>query len=197
MVKKLGNGLEIEIYKICAQNIGCDGLCEFFENEHLKKKKFCKIFLIYRAVSGSDQWRVLRYFYQYFLARTIKQIVHHHRNILLSDEIIQRYNLDVNAIFSAMSLVTFDEFYTRYAVFCFFYCADSRFFVTNKFAFRRRIYNFSTLVDYYKWSSAVNYLHGIKVPMIFINALDDPLLSDVLHSPVREFAGKYWQLSTS
>lgn len=54
----------------------------------------------------------------------------------------------------------------------------------------RRIYNFATLQEYYNWSSAVNYLHGIKVPMIFINALDDPLLCDILHSPVREFAGK-------
>lgn len=35
----------------------------------------------------------------------------------------------------------------------------------------------------------MNYLHGIKVPMIFINSLDDPLLSDILQSPVREFAG--------
>lgn len=69
---------------------------------------------IFRAVNGSEQWPLLRYFYQYFLARTAKQIVNRHRDILLSDEIIARYNLDVNAIFSAKSLVTFDELYTRY-----------------------------------------------------------------------------------
>lgn len=64
-------------------------------------------------------------------------------------------------------------------------------FINNSFfKLYRRIYNFNTLEDYYKWSSAVNYLHGIKVPMIFINSLDDPLLSDILQSPVREFAGK-------
>lgn len=60
---------------------------------------------------------MLRYFYQYFLARTAKQIINRHRYILLSDEIIARYDLDVNAIFSAKSLVTFDELYTRYVLF--------------------------------------------------------------------------------
>lgn len=77
--------------------------------------------LIFRAVNGSEQWPLLRYFYQYFLARTAKQIVNRHRDILLSDEIIARYNLDVNAIFSAKSLVTFDELYTRYLFYCYFY----------------------------------------------------------------------------
>ncbi|KAK7582185.1 hypothetical protein V9T40_013630 [Parthenolecanium corni] len=125
----------------------------------------CSLLDANRAVNGSERWPLLRYFYQYFLARTAKQIINRHRYILLSDEIIARYDLDVNAIFSAKSLVTFDELYTR------------------------RIYNFSTLDDYYNWSSAVNYLNGIKVPMVFINALDDPLLSDILHYPVREFAG--------
>lgn len=56
---------------------------------------------------------MLKYFYQYFLARSIKNIVYRHRDILLSDEVVRRHNLDVKSIFNAMSLVKFDECYTR------------------------------------------------------------------------------------
>lgn len=124
----------------------------------------CSLLDANRAIHKREQSRVLKYFYQYFLARSIKTIVQRHRDILLSDEVVRRHNLDVKSIFNAMSLVKFDELYTR------------------------RLHNFDSLKDYYDWSSAIHYLDGIKVPMIFINCLDDPLVSEKMMNPAREFA---------
>lgn len=109
-------------------------------------------------------WRLPQFIYQYFLVRSAKVLISRHRHILLSDEIVKRYDLDVNAIFSCKSLFSLDELYTK------------------------RIFNFPTVSEYYRKSSAVHYLQNIKVPMIFINARDDPILSDALLSSYRAFA---------
>lgn len=102
--------------KDCKKRIGIfNGMIVLFCNVSYKLIILYIIerYYLSRAVNGSDQWIILRYFYQYFLARTIKLIVQRHRHVLLSDEVIARHNLDVNSIFSAMSLVRFDEVYTR------------------------------------------------------------------------------------
>lgn len=109
-------------------------------------------------------WRFPQFIYQYFLVRSAKILINRHRHILLSDEIVKRHDLDVNAIFNSRSLFTLDELYTK------------------------RIWNFATVNEYYTKGSAVHYLNNIKVPMIFINAKDDPILSDSLLSSVRAFA---------
>lgn len=109
-------------------------------------------------------WRLPQFLYQYFLCRSAKVLINRHKNVLLTDEIVKRYNLDVNAIFTSKSLFTLDELYTR------------------------RIFGFDSIREYYRKSSAVHYLQNIQVPMIFINARDDPILSDPLLSSYRAFA---------
>ena len=42
----------------------------------------------------------------------------------------------------------------------------------------------------YKKSSCVTYWHNIKVPMVFVNALDDPIVPPALLRIVRNAAGK-------
>lgn len=109
-------------------------------------------------------WRLPQFLYQYFLCRSAKVLINRHRNVLLSDEVVKRHDLDVNAIFSSKSLFTLDELYVK------------------------RIFGFATVTDYYRKSSAVHYLKNIRVPMIFINARDDPILSDALLSAYSAFA---------
>lgn len=109
-------------------------------------------------------WRLPQFFYQYFLVRSAKMLINRHRNILLSEEMVKRHDLNLNAIFSCKSLFTFDELYTK------------------------RIFGFPSVSEYYTKSSAVHYLQNIKVPIIFINARDDPILSDALLSSYRAFA---------
>lgn len=54
-----------------------------------------------------------------------------------------------------------------------------------------QIHNFRSVQEMYKWSSCVFYLDNITTPMVFINALDDPVVPEVLLNPIKEHAGMY------
>lgn len=52
----------------------------------------------------------------------------------------------------------------------------------------RKVHNFKSVTELYQWSSCVNYLQDIGIPMIFINARDDPIVPEALLQPIRQFA---------
>jgi len=121
----------------------------------------------YNAVEGTKwllNWQNFRRFYLYVMTENVKNIILKHRHILLSDEVKARHNLDERQIIAAATLPDLDEAYTR------------------------RIHNFPTTHELYKWSSSINYFENIDKPMIFINARDDPLVPEELLSPIRDFA---------
>lgn len=89
-----------------------------------------------------------------------------HRNVLLSDEVKRRFGLNEREIAAAATLPELDDAYTR------------------------KIHNFASTNEMYKWSSCINYLSNIEKPIIFVNALDDPLVPEVLLPPIRNFAGE-------
>lgn len=100
------------------------------------------------------------------MTENVKNIILKHRHILLSEEIRNAHNLNEHEIISAATLPELDEAYTR------------------------RIHNFKTVSDLYKWSSSVNYLNKISSPMVFINARDDPLVPEPLLEPIKKLSGK-------
>ena len=51
--------------------------------------------------------------------------------------------------------------------------------------------NVDNLEEFYKKSSSVTYFGGIKVPMIFINSLDDPIIPMPLINVVRDAVSKF------
>lgn len=89
-----------------------------------------------------------------------------HRKVLLSDEVKRRFGLNEREIVAAATLPELDDAYTR------------------------KIHNFSSTTEMYKWSSCINYLTNIEKPIIFINALDDPLVPEALLQPIRNFTGE-------
>lgn len=89
-----------------------------------------------------------------------------HKKVLLSDEVKRKFGLNEREIAGAATLPELDDAYTR------------------------KIHNFPSTYDMYKWSSCINYLPNIEKPIIFINALDDPLVPEVLLQPVRDFTRK-------
>jgi abhydrolase domain-containing protein 2 len=89
-----------------------------------------------------------------------------HRHVLLADDVKRRFNLNEGEIVAAATLQQLDESYTR------------------------KIHNFTSATELYKWSSSINYLKNLEKPMIFINSLDDPLLPEELLKPIRKFAGE-------
>jgi abhydrolase domain-containing protein 2 len=100
------------------------------------------------------------------LTENVKSIIMKHRHILLSDDVKRRFNLNEGEIAAAATLQQLDESYTR------------------------KIHNFSSASELYKWSSCINYLKNIELPVIFINSMDDPLVPDALLQPIRNFAGE-------
>lgn len=89
-----------------------------------------------------------------------------HRHVLLSEEVKRKYGINDREVATAATLPELDEAYTR------------------------RVHNFKSTTEMYKWSSSINYLHNIEKPVVFINAVDDPLVPEVLLEPIRKHAGK-------
>lgn len=100
------------------------------------------------------------------MTENMKNIILKHRHVLLSEETRQRHNLNEREIIAAATLPELDEAYTR------------------------RVHNFPTTTDLYRWSSSLHYFDKIEKPMIFINAKDDPLVPEDLLPPIKSFAGK-------
>lgn len=110
-------------------------------------------------------WQNFRRFYLYIMTENMKNIILRHRTVLLSDENKNRHKLNEHEIISAATLPELDDAYTR------------------------KVHNFKTISELYSWSSSINYLNNINVPMMFINSLDDPIIPEKLLDPIRKFAG--------
>ncbi|GAB0097292.1 Abhydrolase domain-containing protein 2 [Sergentomyia squamirostris] len=119
-----------------------------------------------RATNWLLNWQNFRRFYLYVMTENVKQIIMKHRQTLLSDDVKQRCKLNERDIAAAATLPELDEAYTR------------------------RVHNFQSVTELYKWSSCINYLQNIETPMVFFNAKDDPLVPVELLKPIREFASE-------
>ncbi|VDM81340.1 unnamed protein product, partial [Strongylus vulgaris] len=56
--------------------------------------------------------------------------------------------------------------------------------------YNRRVAGFSNVDSFYEWCSCLDHLPKLKVPMIFLNAEDDPLIPSCLWEPVKELASR-------
>lgn len=124
----------------------------------------------YNALEGTKfllNWQNFRRFYLYIMTESVKNIILKHKQVLLSDEVKQRCMLNERDIVSAATLPELDEAYTR------------------------RVHNFRSVQELYKWCSSINYLENISTPMVFINALDDPIVPDTLLKPIKEYASTH------
>lgn len=100
------------------------------------------------------------------MTENVKAIIMRHRAVLLHDDVKLRCCLNERDIAAAATLPELDEAYTR------------------------RVHNFESVRDMYKWSSSVNYLKGIRNPMVFINARDDPIVPEELLVAIKEHSGE-------
>lgn len=121
----------------------------------------------YSATHLLLKWQNFQRFYLYVLTENVKSIIMKHRHVLLSDEVKRKFGLVEREISAAATLPELDDAYTR------------------------KIHNFSSTHEMYKWSSSINYLPHIDKPIIFVNSIDDPLVPEVLLQPVRNFAGEF------
>ncbi|XP_012258444.2 abhydrolase domain-containing protein 2 [Athalia rosae] len=124
----------------------------------------------YNAIEGTKfllNWQNFRRFYLYVMTESVKNIILRHKRVLLADKVKQRHGLNERDIISAATLPELDEAYTR------------------------KVHNFRSVKELYKWSSSLNYLTNISTPMVFINALDDPIVPEPLLNPIKDFASQH------
>lgn len=106
------------------------------------------------------------------MTENVKGIILRHRQVLLSEDVKSQYDLKEREIFSAATLPELDDAYTK------------------------KLHNFNSITDLYNWSSSANYLNNISTPMVFINALDDPIVPEPLLDTIRTFVGKFSYIHT-
>lgn len=68
---------------------------------------------MHRGTKFLLNWQNFRRFYLYIMTESVKNIILKHKNILLSEEVKQKYNLNEWDIISAATLPELDEAYTR------------------------------------------------------------------------------------
>ncbi|CAO1330045.1 unnamed protein product [Diamesa serratosioi] len=121
------------------------------------------------ATNSLMTWQNFQRFYLYVLTENVKSIIMKHRHVLLSDEVKRRFGLVESDIAKAATLPELDDAYTR------------------------KVHNFASTTELYKWSSSINYMKNIDKPVVFINALDDPLVPELLLDPIRNFSQTHKQ----
>lgn len=126
----------------------------------------CSVFFC-RGTKCLLNWQNFRRFYLYVMTENVKAIIMKHRHVLLSEDMKQRCQLNERDIVAAATLPELDEAYTR------------------------RVHNFPSVVDMYRWSSSVHYLDGITKPMVFINAKDDPIVPEDLLLHIKEYSSEF------
>jgi len=121
-------------------------------------------------------WANFRRFYLYVMTENMKRVLIAHRQCVLNEEVKNRFQLCERTILSAATLPEFDEAYTR------------------------RIHGYDGINEMYRQNSCSMYMENISVPMVFINAQDDPIIPESLLAWPKSFAGKikfhFFQLLT-
>ncbi|XP_076068401.1 abhydrolase domain-containing protein 2 isoform X2 [Oratosquilla oratoria] len=121
----------------------------------------------YDAVRGLQfllGWNNLARLYLFSMTENMRSVILRHKEALLTDEVKRKYNIDERRVLSAATLPELDEVYTRH------------------------IFGFRSVEELYRADSCANYLQNIDVPMIFINARDDPIIHQDILSIPQEFA---------
>uniref|UniRef100_T1J4L3 AB hydrolase-1 domain-containing protein n=1 Tax=Strigamia maritima TaxID=126957 RepID=T1J4L3_STRMM len=129
----------------------------------------CQGYDAQRAQPLLIQWENLRRLYLWVITETMKGLLARYQDILLQKDVKQRYGLDEKKIFAAQTLVEFDELYTR------------------------RVGGYPSLAAFYKDNSCATYMNGISIPMLFVNAADDPLVPPNLWAAPKRFVDTHKQ----
>ncbi|KAK6970187.1 hypothetical protein BgiMline_025818 [Biomphalaria glabrata] len=120
----------------------------------------CQGYDVLKAKPLLLSWYNLRRAYLYVMTRNQKNLIRIHKKQLLSDEIKCKCDIDEKKVFSSITLEQLDE------------------------AFTRRFHGCETLDEYYQRNSCGAHITNIKIPLLLVNAEDDPIVPlDLLECP--------------
>ncbi|KAH0505188.1 Abhydrolase domain-containing protein 2 [Microtus ochrogaster] len=112
-----------------------------------------------RAQETFMQWDQCRRFYNFLMADNMKKIILSHRQALFGDHVKKPQSLedtDLSRLYTATSLMQIDD------------------------NVMRKFHGYNSLKEYYEEESCMRYLHRIYVPLMLVNAADDPLVHESL-----------------
>merc|ERR1719270_3168833 len=110
------------------------------------------------------EWKGFRRLYLYAMTEALKSIIRRWQRILFTDDVKRRTGVNERQVLNAATMNELDDLYTR------------------------RLAGFSNLSEFYNAMSCSNHLKNIKVPTVFINARDDPIVPPPLLEIVRDAA---------
>lgn len=120
-----------------------------------------------RATQLLLEWKGFRRLYTYAITENMKSFIRRWHKILFPPEIKNKFGMTERQILNAATLAELDDVYTR------------------------KLAGFKSLPEFYHAMSCRPHLQNIKVPIVFINAVDDPIVPPPLLEVVRDAALRY------
>jgi len=120
-----------------------------------------------RAMQMLLEWKGFRRLYIYAMTENMKSIIRRWHSALFTEDIKRKLGITERQVFNSATLQELDDVYTR------------------------KLAGFSNVKDFYNAMSCTHHLKNIRVPTVFINARDDPIVPPPLLEIVRDAALKY------
>uniref|UniRef100_A0A0R3S3U3 AB hydrolase-1 domain-containing protein n=1 Tax=Elaeophora elaphi TaxID=1147741 RepID=A0A0R3S3U3_9BILA len=108
-------------------------------------------------------WENGRRAYNYLITENMKRLLRRNYDMAVAPH-VKTGLIDEQHLWAATSIMALDDSYTR------------------------RILGYENVEEFYRDISSLSVIPKIKIPMIFVNALDDPLIPPCLWHPVRKLA---------
>ncbi|XP_020790382.1 monoacylglycerol lipase ABHD2-like isoform X2 [Boleophthalmus pectinirostris] len=146
-------------------SLGGNIVCKYLGEDQVHQDRVlcglsvCQGYSASRAQESLNCWTQGRRFYNFFLTCSFRRLLLRHRQTLFSRD------QDLSPLFKATALRDIDEQYIR------------------------RFQGYSSLKEYYETESCEHYLNNISVPLLLVNASDDPLVPPPLLQVPRTLAG--------
>lgn len=152
-------------------SMGANLILKYLGEDKARQQQFlcavsaCQGYTIQTIRNALSKWVHLRKAYLMAMTYYHKRILHHFRHILFGREAQEKYGpLNEAAVLSSTLFPEIDELFTR------------------------KMAGFSDLNQFYEWCSSSNYIGNINIPMLLINAEDDPLVPDYVFETPRSHA---------
>ncbi|CAG0889994.1 unnamed protein product [Darwinula stevensoni] len=143
------------------------GSCPTIPSQIVGGISVCQGYDATRAMNHLLDWENLRRVYFYIMTEWMKALIMRHKSLLLSPIVKDKYGLEETRIVSAATMIELDEEYSR------------------------KVHGFDSVMDFYRHQSSAYFLDQIKHPMVFVNALDDPIVPPPLLDCIREHASAH------
>ncbi|CAJ0592965.1 unnamed protein product [Cylicocyclus nassatus] len=118
-----------------------------------------------KSVTLYQQWENGRRFYSYCITENMKRLLRRNYEQAVAPHVASGL-VDEQRLWAATSVFALDENYNR------------------------RVAGFPNVETFYEECSCLDHIHKLKVPMIFLNAEDDPIIPKCLWEPVKELASR-------